>query len=77
MTGLCVAMYSGSDTLTGSWTDNGCYMELPYICEKPADGATLAPVTTIPPTLPTDTGCEDGWIGYGESCFLVCLFSDL
>lgn len=70
-TGLCVAMYSGSDTLTGMWTDNGCYVALPYICEKPADGATLAPVTTIPPTLPTDTGCEDDWIGYGESCFLI------
>lgn len=58
-------------SLSGRWTDAPCYTALPYVCEKPSDGATLPPYITPVPTLPSDSGCENGWYGYGSSCFLV------
>nr|XP_006813569.1 PREDICTED: macrophage mannose receptor 1-like [Saccoglossus kowalevskii] len=66
-TGDCVSVTSG--TLAGLWYGTPCGDSMHYICERLKNGYTLPPPE--PKTTPSDAGCSAGWIGYGDSCFLI------
>ncbi|XP_077993991.1 macrophage mannose receptor 1-like [Glandiceps talaboti] len=66
-TGDCVAI-SSTGVFPGLWSGLSCVDQLPYICEKLKYGNT--PETyTIAPSNPSNLGCGNEWIGYGDKCF--------
>ncbi|XP_078579734.1 lymphocyte antigen 75-like isoform X1 [Branchiostoma floridae x Branchiostoma japonicum] len=49
----------------GQWNDELCINTMPYVCEAPKQLLT-------PPTVePTIQGCERGWLGYMNRCYLI------
>ncbi|XP_078659901.1 lymphocyte antigen 75-like isoform X2 [Branchiostoma floridae x Branchiostoma belcheri] len=49
----------------GQWNDELCTNTMPYVCEAPKQLLT-------PPTVePTVQGCERGWLGYMNRCYLI------
>ncbi|KAI8521387.1 hypothetical protein Bbelb_011410 [Branchiostoma belcheri] len=49
----------------GRWTDAACDQPAYYVCKKPK--ALLA----TPSVQPTVAGCEEGWMAYQASCYIV------
>ncbi|XP_078660072.1 uncharacterized protein LOC144904802 [Branchiostoma floridae x Branchiostoma belcheri] len=56
----CVNMYKTN----GLWNDAQCDSHYPYVCEIPKQSL---PEPTV---LPTVAGCEQGWMGYENGCYL-------
>ncbi|XP_066304553.1 uncharacterized protein [Branchiostoma lanceolatum] len=56
----CVNMYKNN----GLWNDAQCDSHYPYVCEIPKQSL---PEPTV---LPTVAGCEQGWLGYENSCYI-------
>ena len=53
----------------GKWNDVSCSLKLRFVCKK--HNATIPP--TQPPPLPNTGTCDDGWVLYGNKCYLFKL----
>lgn len=60
----CVEMFSR----TGRWNDNHCAMARGFVCKR---NVSPMPPSTPPTTPAPQGGCEDGFVLYGDRCYIV------